>query len=92
MKKFKDLEFKNHPNSWYGFDTQARMDFKNGYWVSVVTWSAAHSNSTKPYELAVMKKWDICYSSWITDDVIWHLNEKGVTKYMIKVQKLNDTN
>jgi hypothetical protein len=88
MKTFKDLVFTTHPNEYAGFLTQARMDFENGFGVSVVTGSAAHSSKDEPYELAVMNDESMCYNSGITDDVLGHLTSEKVTEYMKQIQKL----
>lgn len=40
MKTFSDLDFKTHPSTPH-FKTQARLDFNNGYGVSVITADAA---------------------------------------------------
>lgn len=87
MKTFKDLKFKQH-NLWWS-NKHARLDFENWYWVSVVSWPLFYTDFENPYELAVMKNWNICYDSWITEDVIWHLDEKSVEDIMINIQKLN---
>mgnify|MGYP003656144140 CR=1 FL=1 len=89
MKTFKDLVFTTHPNECSGFLTQARMDFENGYGVSVITGHAAYGSKDKPYELAVMYDKLRCYNSKITDDVLGHLTSEKVTKYMNQIQKLN---
>lgn len=89
MKTFKDLEFKKHPNAlgFYGtFKTQARLDFENGYGVSVIT--GGYGNDSAPYELAVMKDGVICSDTYITDDVLGWLTDLEVTEIMRKVQKL----
>lgn len=86
MKTFKDLDFKKHHNSLYS--TQARLDFNNGYGVSVITGYGAYSNESQPYELAIMYNGELCYNTEITDDVIGYLTESEVTDYMIKVQNL----
>ena len=88
MKTFKDLEFKQRGDD-SGYDTQAEMEFKNGYGVSVITGKAAYSSLSMPYEMAILYKGAITYSSGITDDVIGYLTEKRVTDYMEKVQLLN---
>lgn len=86
MKTFKDLKFKQHHVWWE--HKQARLDFANGYWVSVLFWSLFQTDIENPYELAVFKNGEICYDTWITDDVIWHLNKKEVENIMIAIQKL----
>ena len=90
MKTFDDLEFELHPNVFMGFNTKATMHFDNGYGVSVITGDQAYSDSEHKYELAVLKGDEICYSTDITDDVLGHLDEDGVTAAMIKVQALKE--
>lgn len=90
MKAFKDLEFKRHP---LGNGKQARMDFPNGYGVSVVRFSVlggygSYTDNESEWELAVFKDGGLCYATPITDDVIGHLSADDVTKIMKKVQKL----
>ena len=89
MKTFNDLEFKIHPNNIIGFKQAARMHFDNGYGVSVITGSGAYSDSEHPYEVAVLKDNDLCYSTHITDDVIGYNNEDDVTNIMRQVQELS---
>lgn len=69
-----------------------RMDFPNGYGVSVVTGEFAFTDEDHPYELAIFKDGNICYDTHITNDVIGHLTEEGVTEIMKKVQDLSVTN
>ena len=85
MKTFKDLIFKKHP-CW--FWTHARLDFDKWYWVSVVYGGYFYTNSTHPYEVAVMLNWDLCYTTDITNDVIWYCTANKVSTIMRKVQKL----
>ena len=88
MKTFKDLEFKQRTNN-LGYHTQAEMEFENGYGVSVITGKGAYSSLSSPYEMAILYKGAITYSSGITNDVIGYLDEEEVTDYMEKVQLLN---
>lgn len=86
MKKFEDLVMKIHPSFKDG--VQARMDFDNGFGVSVVRGKGSYGYPDK-WELAVMKDNDLCYDSGITDDVLGYLTELEVTEYMKQVQELN---
>lgn len=94
MKTFKDLEFKAHPN-FPQSGLQARLDFENGYGVSVVRFimdngmHGSYTSNDDEWELAVFFDGDITYSSGITEDVIGHLTEDEVTKVMEQVQKLS---
>lgn len=86
MKTFEDLKFIEHPNKPF-FNKQARMDFDNGYGVSVINGQHAYcSDST--YEVAIMYKGSLTYNTDITDDVIGHQSEKQVTEIMKQVQEL----
>ena len=89
MKTFKDLEFKQHPSYRNGgFTTQAEMHFKNNYGISVIT--GGYGTESEPFELAVLYKDSLCYSTHITNDVIGYLDESGVTKLMKQVQELKE--
>jgi len=83
MKKFKDLIFIRR-----FIVSQARLDFKNGYGVSVITGGSAYGDKDHPYELAVMHNGYIYYDTPISDDVIGYLDEEGVTSLMRQAQKL----
>ena len=88
MKTFKHLTFKKRE---FG-GLQAKMFFKNGYGVSVITGFGAYGNESTPYEVDVIMKsgdgFEICYNTPITDDVIGYCNKKDVTEIMKKVQVL----
>jgi len=90
MKTFKDLEFKPHKT---GEGLQARMDFDNDYGVSVVRFKingvfGSYTDSDKEWELAVMWKGELTYTTPVTNDVIGHLSARAVTKIMKQVQLL----
>ena len=96
MKTFKDLHFKDHELKGYiaryskGICKQARLQFENGYSVSVLIGDLFYSNGLDTYELAVLDyKGDIYYGLNLkNDDVFGYITEDEVTKYMIEVQKL----
>jgi len=89
MKTFKDLEFTPHSTWW----VLAYMFFDNWYGVSVVKTRGSYWYEKWLYELAVLKGTkkdrDLCYTTKITDDVLWYLTEKKVTKYMKDIQLLD---
>ena len=87
MKTFKDLVFKDHEVSSH-FSSQARMDFDNGYGVSVITGRGAYSDDDHPYEVAILFDGELTYNTHITDDVIGYQKVRGVTNIMKKVQLL----
>ena len=84
MKTFDDLKFKPHP---VGNGVQARMDFENDYGVSVVKFNGSYGYPHL-WEVAVMYKGYLTYSTDITDDVLGHQSDKDVTEVMRKVQSL----
>ena len=95
MKTFKDLEFKDKfskevialmPN--LSDAIQAFMSFDNGYGISVISGYGSYSSKSEPYEVAVFKGDEICYSTHITDDVIGYQTEEGVTEIMKQIQEL----
>lgn len=95
MKEFKDLLFKEHPNGMGGF--QARMEFENGYGVSVVCGEYLYSTPRtnlyaasmyEAYEVAILKNGSLCYDTPITDDVIGYVPAEEVSKIMGLVQNL----
>ncbi len=85
MKTFRDLNFKPHKggNGW-----QAKMDFPNGYGVSVVNGPMFYSDGPDSYELAVIADNECCYTTPVTGDVLGHLCQVEVSEAMVKVQKL----
>jgi hypothetical protein len=90
MKTFKDLEFKKHPNSIDAFDmgVQARLDFDNGFGVSVVKGPHTYGGDRGLYELAVFKDGEIHYDNQVANgDVVGYLREEDVTDAMLVIQK-----
>ena len=85
MKEFKDLEFKEHEGSW--FDTHAKVNFENGYGVSVINGESAYCDSDT-YELAVLYNDSLTYNTKITDNVIGYQTAEEVTELMKQVQEL----
>ena len=96
MKTFKHLKFLKFQHNMIG--CESKMIFENGYGISVVRFKSkcgffsSYTSNESEWEIAVLKgtkeKWDICYTTEITDDVIGHLSEEEVTDIMIKIQKL----
>jgi hypothetical protein len=90
MKTFNDLEFNQHPNSSLEFDmgVQARLDFDNGFSVSVVKGPHTYGGDKGLYELAVFKDGEIHYNNPIANgDVVGYLREEDVTDAMLVIQK-----
>ena len=86
MKTFKDLEFNTHPSAPY-FMHQARMDFDNGFGISVVNGQSAYC-SVGTYEVGVLFEGALTYDTHITNDVIGHLSPKEITEIMKDIQEL----
>lgn len=75
----------------YSQAKQAKMQFDNGYGVSVVFGSIFYSNGINTYEVAVLKNREICYDTPITNGVIGHVTADEVSEIMRKVQELQNT-
>ena len=89
MKTFKDLEFKEHPNSGHLNGVQARITFDNGYGASIVCTPFSYGGKDGLYELAVFgKDGHITYDTNITNDVLGYLKPEEVTKIMEQIQLL----
>jgi hypothetical protein len=94
LKTFKDLTFKPHS---VGDGLMARLNFKNGYGVSVVRFKipyllreyGSYTDNENEWEVAILKDDDICYDTPITSDVLGHQTEDDVTEIMKQVQTLN---
>jgi hypothetical protein len=87
MKNFNDLVFEPHKTVGYG--TQAKMQFGNGYGISVITGVSAYGEGDAPYEAAVLLgDGGLCYDTPVTDDVMGHLNASSVTEKMKLIQEL----
>jgi hypothetical protein len=88
MKTFADLNFV----TVMGEHKQARIDYENGYGVSVIKGFPLASYSPSAgegvYELAVFHGGRLCYDTPITDNVLPGLSEESVTKYMQQVESL----
>ena len=97
MKSFKDIEFKPHS---MGEGHHGLIFFPNGYGVSVVRFKRPYSDrgygsytsNENEWEVAVITgnkdKWELCYDTDITDDVLGHLTEGEVDWVMLQVQQL----
>ena len=67
--------------------TQAVMEFKNGYGVSVLCGDSFYSNGIDTYEVAVTKDGKLCYDTPITDDVLGWQTKEEVTEIMKALQE-----
>lgn len=84
-KKFEDLKFNPHPRVE---GIQARMDFDNGYGISVIQGPYFYCDGPHEYEVAVFKGGHLTYGTPITDDVIGHVGSAEVTDIMRQIQDL----
>lgn len=100
IKNFKDLVFIPHPIAGeaqklplylakeYAEAKQAKMNFENGYGISVIFGSMFYSNGIDTYEVGILKDGILCYATPITDDVIGYITADEVTDIMRKIQEL----
>ena len=86
MRRFNELQFEPHQSGLGG--QQARLNFPNGYGVSVITGEMFYSEPEKPYEVAVLYKDALCYNTPITNDVIGYQTEDEVEGIMNQVAEL----
>ena len=73
---------------YHNDDYIARMNFENGYGVSVLCGKNYYSNGVDTYEVAILKDDKICYDTPITDDVIGYCTFREVSDIMKRVQML----
>ena len=91
FKTFNDLEFKLKTHTNEG--KHARLMFRNGWGVSVITGNYAIIDKDHPYELAVLKDNHINYDHIESQgDVVGYLTAKNVTTIMIRIQMTNIIN
>jgi hypothetical protein len=89
MKTFEDLEFEqlNDPPCMVG--KKSRMQFDNGYGVSVISHTHSYGGRNGLYEVAVLDSdGNLTYETPVTNDVIGYLTEEDVTDIMKQVQEL----
>ena len=86
MKGFNDLEFNDLPDL---SGIYCRIQFENGYGVSVIKHKYSYGGPDGLYELAILDSdGEITYDTPITDDVIGYLTEEGVTALLTEIQLL----
>lgn len=83
---FKDLEFKPHPNIDFGFTSQARHDFPNGYGISVVDGPLAYCDEDT-YEVGIFYKGHLCYNTSLTSDVLGYQTPEDIDKILDTLEK-----
>jgi hypothetical protein len=88
MKTFKDLEFEPHAAGMGG--VMSRIQFDNGYGVSVVKTPYTYGGDRGLYELAVLgSNGELHYDNPVANgDVVGFLREEDVTNAMCVIQKL----
>lgn len=77
---FEDLKFYPHENA-FCFDSHAVLEFPNGYGLSVVNGECAHCDKNT-YEVAILWRGEIDYSTDLTDDVLSYQTPEDITKVM----------
>ncbi len=68
---------------------QKVYQFENGYGASVISHDFSYGGKKGLWELAVLDSGgSICYDTEITSDVIGHLNDPEVDRYLRRIQQL----
>lgn len=89
MKKFEDLEFEMLDDASYMFGKQAKLQFDNGFGVSVVSHTFSYGGKDGLFEVAVLDKdGKLTYETSVTNDVIGYLEPHEVSEIMEQVQNL----
>jgi hypothetical protein len=89
MKTFKDLKFEQLNDTPYMVGKKSRMQFDNGYGVSVISHTHSYGGRNGLYEVAVLDSdGNLTYETPVTNDVIGYLTEEDVTDIMKQVQEL----
>jgi len=98
-KTFKDIEFKPHP---VGDGVHGKIFFPNGYGLSVVRFKigdrySSYTNNGDEWEVGIIKgtskKWELCYDTDITNDVLGHQTEEDINniiKHIIRFPSENN--
>lgn len=72
--------------------TQTLVFFSNGYGASVVKHKFSYGAEEGLFEIAVLKgdkgKWDLCYDTEITNDVLGYLTNEDVAETLEKIRNL----
>lgn len=89
MAKFPEVQTLKNPM----FDTMrnvtcAKIEFNNGYGVSLLCGEIFYSNGVDTYECAVTYKNGLCYATWITNDVMGYLSKEELMQTIYEVEKL----
>ncbi len=87
VMKLSDIEFKQHPS--IPTAKIARVNFNNGYGVSLVTGDDLFCcDDERPYEAAVLKDDELCYDTSLTSDVLGYQTAEDVEELLKKVSEL----
>lgn len=84
--KFADLQFFPHHAGMGGI--HAKVHFPNGYGASVISTPFSYGNEEGLLELAVLHNGELCYTTPLTSDVLGHLTEADVEKYLNEIEAL----
>ena len=73
--------------------TQVVYKFENGYGASVVCHEFSYGGDQGLKELAVLtfpddERYELCYSTEITDDVLGYLSDEDVADLLVKIEAL----
>lgn len=68
--------------------TMAKIQFDNGYGVSIVFGKMFYSNGVDTYECAVTHYGELCYDTWITNDVMGYLSKEELMQTIYEVERL----
>jgi len=89
MKKFEDLKFEMLDDAPHMVGKQARLQFDNGFGVSVVSHTFSYGGKDGLFEVAVLdKNGKLTYETSVTNDVIGYLEPHEVSEIMEQVQSL----
>lgn len=75
---FAAIEAVMFPHTYGG--RRAWLVFPNGYGASIICTSFSYGSDEAPWEVAVMTKDGVCYSTPLTGDVIGHCTEADVVR------------
>jgi hypothetical protein len=84
MLTVKDLNFS--PTDDLGF-CRARVDFPNGYGLSIINGPFAYCDSNT-FEVAITRDGSLCYDTPITDDVLGYQTLEDIEALMKKVEMI----
>lgn len=88
-----ETKFKQLPNNQLHDGIQYIARFENNYGASIVKHSFSYGGKNGLYELAVISfkddgKFDLCYSTPITSDVLGYLNECEIDALLKEIEEL----